>query len=155
MDKVFSSWKEIAAYLGKGVRTVQRWEAELNLPVHRPSDQGIVLAYESELQRWAQRKTERLNPPNIPPPNAHNEHPSEIRRRSSNLCERASQQIEMLQVTLQRSRQLEQLIYTEHRGLRDGSGERKKSAEVATRAERLKQTVEPEIELKSTTTNAA
>ena len=35
------SWKEIAAYLGRGVRTVQRWEREEGLPVHR-------LAHESD-----------------------------------------------------------------------------------------------------------
>ena len=29
------SWKAIAAYLGRGVRTVQRWEREEGLPVHR------------------------------------------------------------------------------------------------------------------------
>jgi len=30
-----NSWKEIATYLSRGVRTVQRWERELKLPVHR------------------------------------------------------------------------------------------------------------------------
>ena len=40
VDKVFSSWKEIAAYLGKGVRTVQRWEAVLGLPVHHRRNKG-------------------------------------------------------------------------------------------------------------------
>ena len=29
------SWKEIASYLGRGIRTVQRWEREEGLPVHR------------------------------------------------------------------------------------------------------------------------
>jgi DNA-binding transcriptional regulator YiaG len=29
------SWKEIAAYLKRGARTVQRWEREERLPVHR------------------------------------------------------------------------------------------------------------------------
>ena len=29
------SWKEIAAYLGRGIRTVQRWERDEGLPVHR------------------------------------------------------------------------------------------------------------------------
>src|SRR3954463_10845884 len=29
------SWKEIAAYLRRGVRTVQRWERDEGLPVHR------------------------------------------------------------------------------------------------------------------------
>jgi DNA-binding transcriptional regulator YiaG len=34
---VLSSWKDIAQYLGKGVRTVQRWERHLGLPVRRPT----------------------------------------------------------------------------------------------------------------------
>jgi hypothetical protein len=33
--KVLNSWKEIASYLDRGVRTVQRWERELQLPVRR------------------------------------------------------------------------------------------------------------------------
>lgn len=35
MGKTLNSWKEIAVYLGLGVRTAQRWELQLNLPVHR------------------------------------------------------------------------------------------------------------------------
>ncbi len=30
---VLNSWKEIACYLGRGVRTVQRYERDLGLPV--------------------------------------------------------------------------------------------------------------------------
>jgi len=52
--KVLGSWKEIAAYLGKGVRTVQRWENELGLPVRRPNGatKGVVYASPDELDRW-------------------------------------------------------------------------------------------------------
>ncbi len=58
---VLSSWKEIAAYLGKGVRTVQRWERELNLPVRRPvaHNQRIVIAVPSELDAWVRRQVPR------------------------------------------------------------------------------------------------
>jgi phage terminase Nu1 subunit (DNA packaging protein) len=54
-QQVLSSWKEIANFLGKGVRTVQRWERELGLPVRRPqgSRQGVVLAFPHELRAWA------------------------------------------------------------------------------------------------------
>jgi hypothetical protein len=47
-------WKEIAQYLHKGVRTVQRWERELGLPIHRPPNRssGIVRAEPSELDAW-------------------------------------------------------------------------------------------------------
>ncbi len=52
--RVFSSWKEIALYLGKGVRTVQRWEKTLGLPVSRPAGaaSNIVVATEAALQKW-------------------------------------------------------------------------------------------------------
>jgi TolB-like protein/Tfp pilus assembly protein PilF len=48
------SWKEIAAYLGRDVRTVQRWERRDGLPVHRlhHSKLGSVYAYRSELDAW-------------------------------------------------------------------------------------------------------
>lgn len=51
---VFTSWKEIASYLGKGVRTVQRWEAQFGLPVQRPNSRakGIVRASRGELDQW-------------------------------------------------------------------------------------------------------
>ncbi len=47
-------WKEIAAYLKRGVRTVQRWERLSGLPVHRLEldRQGSVFAYKSELNTW-------------------------------------------------------------------------------------------------------
>jgi hypothetical protein len=47
-------WKDIAKYLGKGVRTVQRWEQELDLPVRRPPkrESGIVVADSDELDAW-------------------------------------------------------------------------------------------------------
>jgi len=50
------SWKEIAAYLGRGTRTVQRWEREQGMPVHRlrlaGQKQGSVYAYKTELDAW-------------------------------------------------------------------------------------------------------
>src|SRR5580698_82582 len=48
------SWKEIAAYLKRGVRTVQRWEHSSGLPVHRLEldRQSSVFAYKPELDAW-------------------------------------------------------------------------------------------------------
>jgi tetratricopeptide (TPR) repeat protein len=48
------SWKEIAAYLERDVRTVQRWERRDGLPVHRlqHGKGGSVFAYASELEAW-------------------------------------------------------------------------------------------------------
>jgi hypothetical protein len=58
MQAVLGSWKEIANYLGKGVRTVQRWERYSALPVHRPSgsSKGVVIAFTEELDQWARRQ---------------------------------------------------------------------------------------------------
>jgi hypothetical protein len=52
------SWKEIAAYLGRDVTTVRRWEKRERLPVHRlhHSKLGSVYAYTKELDAW---RTER------------------------------------------------------------------------------------------------
>lgn len=48
------SWKEIAAYLKRDVRTVQRWEKSFGLPVRRlqHETQGTVFAYKSEIDNW-------------------------------------------------------------------------------------------------------
>ncbi|HZU23148.1 MAG TPA: hypothetical protein VE998_09980 [Terriglobales bacterium] len=61
---ILGSWKEIAQYLGKGVRTVQRWERELHLPVHRPSGarKGVVIAFPEELQNWAKKQAGSESP---------------------------------------------------------------------------------------------
>ena len=50
---ILNGWKEIANYLGRGVRTVQRWE-QFGLPVRRPkgSDRSAVLALSEELDVW-------------------------------------------------------------------------------------------------------
>lgn len=59
------SWKAIAAYLGRGARTVQRWEREEGLPVRRlRHDQGsTVFAYQSELDAWLARQPTTTAPP--------------------------------------------------------------------------------------------
>ena len=48
------SWKEIASYLGRGIRTVQRWEREEGLPVQRldHAKRGSVYASRRELTAW-------------------------------------------------------------------------------------------------------
>lgn len=60
-DRRLSSWKEIAQYIGRGVRTVQRWHSDLGLPVHsiNGSTRGRVFAYKAELDRWLQECADR------------------------------------------------------------------------------------------------
>jgi hypothetical protein len=57
LSKMLSSWKEIAHFFGKGVRTVQRWEKTLDLPIHRPpgAPSNVVLARTSDLEEWMHR----------------------------------------------------------------------------------------------------
>src|ERR1700751_1820078 len=52
------SWGEIASYLRRDIRTVQRWEKYLNLPVRRLQigKLGSVYAYRSELDKWYQER---------------------------------------------------------------------------------------------------
>lgn len=61
--KILSTWKEIAGYLDRGVRTVQRWEAEFTMPVHRTGeDRGSVFAFADELDTWLERSTLAAKP---------------------------------------------------------------------------------------------
>jgi TolB-like protein len=48
------SWKEIAVYLRRDVRTVQRWEKKEGLPVYRHLHDklGSIYAYRNELTAW-------------------------------------------------------------------------------------------------------
>ncbi|HWC17472.1 MAG TPA: hypothetical protein VG498_10675 [Terriglobales bacterium] len=49
-----NSWKEIANYMGRGVRTVQRYEAQFGLPVRRPAgkSRSSVIATRAEIDAW-------------------------------------------------------------------------------------------------------
>ena len=59
MANILTSWKEIGQYLGKGVRTVQRWERDGGLPVRRQMGRSrhAVLAVPEELDAWARSRT--------------------------------------------------------------------------------------------------
>jgi len=60
-DGRLDSWKEIAAFLRRGVRTVQRWEATEGLPVHRHQHAklGSVYALKSEVAAWWESRQAR------------------------------------------------------------------------------------------------
>jgi DNA-binding NarL/FixJ family response regulator len=55
--KILNSWKEIANHLGRGVRTVQRYEEKFGLPVRRVAgrDRTAVMAFSDELDQWLNR----------------------------------------------------------------------------------------------------
>lgn len=61
-NHILNSWKEISSYLGRGIRTVQRWEASFGMPVHRPAgkDRSAVVAFSAELDAWLQAERTRI-----------------------------------------------------------------------------------------------
>jgi hypothetical protein len=58
-----NSWKQIAHYLGREVRTVQRWEKSEGLPVRRHvhGRGATVYAYTKEVDLWRARRSRNLN----------------------------------------------------------------------------------------------
>ena len=59
------SWKQIAVYLNREVRSVQRWEKREGLPVHRhPHLKGsTVYAFKSEIDGWLRDRAQTLSGP--------------------------------------------------------------------------------------------
>ena len=53
-EKPLQSWKEIASYLERDIRTAIRWEKRESLPVrrHTAGKRSSVYAYPSELDAW-------------------------------------------------------------------------------------------------------
>lgn len=53
------SWKEVASYLRRDVRTVQRWERKEGLPIyrHRHDKFSSIYAFRSEIDEWRTRRT--------------------------------------------------------------------------------------------------
>ncbi len=62
--KKLDSWGEIASYLGREVRTVQRWEGTEDLPVHRHEHKkkSTVYAYTGELDAWIKNRQPKDDP---------------------------------------------------------------------------------------------
>lgn len=66
------SWKDIAAYLRTSVRTVQRWEEQNGLPVHRVmrEKRAAIFAHPHELDAWLAQRTVTPTPPAAESPQA-------------------------------------------------------------------------------------
>lgn len=64
-DEHFNGWKDIAAYFGRSVRSMQRWERELALPIRRikTSDGHTVYAVRSELDAWRRSRDIAIGEP--------------------------------------------------------------------------------------------
>lgn len=85
-----NSWKEIAAYLEREERTVQRWEDQCGLPVHRTPGRrrGSVFAYKHELDAWLKQgengnEAEEPKKTGEPPSTGLNEDSSSPKRESA------------------------------------------------------------------------
>lgn len=57
-SRVLQSWKQIANYIGRTERTIQRWEREFGFPIRRPSGKArsAVMALVSEIEEWTRGK---------------------------------------------------------------------------------------------------
>jgi hypothetical protein len=64
-NEILDSWKEIAVFLRRGVRTVQRWEATEGLPVRRHDHlkRGSVYALRSDVALWVRTRQLGQKPP--------------------------------------------------------------------------------------------
>jgi len=57
---ILTGWKEIAKYLNMGIRTVQRYECEHQLPIRRAGGpKGSVIATKQELDDWLTQRPKR------------------------------------------------------------------------------------------------
>jgi hypothetical protein len=58
------SWKAIAAYLNRDVRTAKRWEAHEGLPIRRQHHlvRSSVYAYPREIDQWREQRKPRAAP---------------------------------------------------------------------------------------------
>jgi hypothetical protein len=75
---LLNGWKDIAAHLGRSVRSVQRWEREIGLPVHRikTAEGQTVYASRHEIDEWRRHAEPSSEAPIVEPEGAEGESPS-------------------------------------------------------------------------------
>src|SRR5215813_6385780 len=81
--RILTCWKDVAVYMGKGVRTVQRWEHDFGLPVRRPAtsySKATVSVDIAELDVWRRA-------------NFHTRNASEVQQLNWDLIKRSAQLI--------------------------------------------------------------
>lgn len=132
--EVFSGWKDVANYLGKSVRTVQRYERELGLPIRRPSAKATiaVIATKAELDAWisasplraAFRRSEATpdNPGMLKEFRMHVKELHQLRHETAQLRQAVNASLALLRMNLQLAMSREGQVQqpsSEHRGLAD------------------------------------
>ncbi len=101
---ILNSWKEISEYVGRGVRTVQRWEHDLGLPVRRPRHhlRSPVVAMTAEIDEWLRHGVLNRTQQDRPPARA------ELRRLRSELQSRVGRVHQNVALMCQRVEELRQ-----------------------------------------------
>lgn len=66
-ESILTSWKEIAAYLDRDVRTCVRWEKRYGLPVHRleRDSKAKVFAYKEQINQWLAERSALSSSPAV------------------------------------------------------------------------------------------
>ena len=66
-ENILTSWKEIAAYLDRDVRTCVRWEKRYGLPVHRleRDSKAKVFAYREQIDEWLAERSALASSPAV------------------------------------------------------------------------------------------
>lgn len=113
---ILNSWKEIAAYFDRGVRTVQRWETQLRMPVHRigSGKRSPVYALVPELKFWL--TTAGPDPRNgdsadtHPPRSANAPDRSSALRHSHDLVEKSRALVRIVAATSRRQQQQAEIL---------------------------------------------
>ena len=116
--RILNSWKEISNHIGRGVRTVQRWEELYGLPVHRAAgrDRSAVYALSDEINAWL--RMSKMH--EVPKP--HREVTPESAEQYRALMERASTLVERLRLLRQHSTDIREQIIRgreRHRSFQD------------------------------------
>ncbi len=103
------SWREIAAYIGKSVRTVQRWESLLGFPVHKNGNSEVV-AYRHELDAWTRRGFAAAD--HAAGNTVRDTNIAELHQRSSQLRDQAAKKIAAVSETFERTKRIYKNRYT-------------------------------------------
>jgi hypothetical protein len=100
--RILNGWKQISNHIDRGVRTAQRWEALLGMPVHRPAlkDRSAVVAFSDELESWLSRTSMDVRNECVPTDdlatNGNNERDERLLRALDNLSTVVSQSCDLL-----------------------------------------------------------
>jgi phage terminase Nu1 subunit (DNA packaging protein) len=114
--KILNSWKDISSYIGRGVRTVQRWEELYGLPVHRAAgrDRSAVYALSDEIDSWLRMGKMHDTP------KAQRQVLPEAAARYAQLVEQAATLVERLRVLRDQAVQVRTRLH-ENRYLKNGT----------------------------------